>query len=75
MLDREFWLKQGPITRNRYRDHIFTKAKDVKGNSFKGYSKLYKEKKQVEEVKIKDLLKVLSLHLLFLQGIYKEIIL
>ena len=45
MLDRKFWLKQGPNTRDRYRDHIFTKAKDVKGNNFKGYTKAYEQKK------------------------------
>ena len=38
MLDSKFWYRVGPNVRNRYRTHIFDKAKDVYGKSFKGYS-------------------------------------
>ena len=38
MLDLTFFLKVGPKVVERYRDHIFNKAKDVFGKPFKGYS-------------------------------------
>ena len=40
MLDSKFWYRVGPNVRNRYRTHIFDKAKDVYGKSFKGYSNI-----------------------------------
>ncbi len=38
MLDKTFFTRVGPNTRDRYRRHIFDDAKDVKGKKFKGYS-------------------------------------
>ena len=38
MLDLTFFLKVGPKVVERYRNHIFNKAKDVFGKPFKGYS-------------------------------------
>ena len=38
MLDKQFFITHGPIIRDRYRKHIFDKAKDVYGKPFKGYS-------------------------------------
>ena len=38
MLDRKFFTKVGANARDRYREHIFGKAKDVYGKKFKGYS-------------------------------------
>ena len=46
MLDKTFFTRVGPNTRDRYREHIFTKAKDVKGKSFSSnYSEPYKTNK------------------------------
>ena len=39
MLDAAFFLRVGPIVRDRYRKHIFKDAKDVFGNNFKPYKK------------------------------------
>ena len=38
MLDNKFFERVGPVARDLYRKHIFTKAKDVFGKTFKGYS-------------------------------------
>ena len=38
MLDAKFFFRVGPKVRDRYREHIFIKAKDVYGKPFKGYS-------------------------------------
>ena len=38
MLDAAFFRIVGPKVRERYRNHIFDDAKDVKGRKFKGYS-------------------------------------
>ena len=51
MLDAKFFLKVGPNVRDRYRDHIFKKAKDVFGKSFKGYSKEYGIAKRANKFK------------------------
>ena len=52
MLDREFFQKEGANTRDRYRDHIFRKAKDIKGSTFKPYkSKEYAQRKQAGKFK------------------------
>ena len=49
MLDKTFFLRVGPNVRNRYREHIFVKAKDVFGKPFKAYSKLYGERKRANK--------------------------
>ena len=38
MLDLEFFLDEGPEIVAMYKTHIFTKAKDVYGKTFRGYS-------------------------------------
>ena len=37
MLDAQFFIKIGANVRDRYREHIFRKAKDINGNSFSKY--------------------------------------
>ena len=55
MLDKKFFLKEGPNTRDRYRDHIFREAKDIKGNKFKTYkSKTYQDRKSAGKFKRQD---------------------
>ena len=55
MLDREFFQKEGANTRDRYRDHIFRKAKDIKGNNFRAYkSKTYEQRKAAGKFKRQD---------------------
>ena len=51
MLDATFFRRVGPNVRDRYRDHIFKKAKDVYGKPFKKYSKKYGEKKRANTFK------------------------
>jgi hypothetical protein len=51
MLDKKFWDKEGPIIRDKYRKHIFAKARDVNSRSFKGYSKEYGERKRANKFK------------------------
>ena len=51
MLDTKFWLRVGPNVRDRYREHIFGKAKDVFGRKFKGYSKEYGSMKRANKFK------------------------
>ena len=57
MLDREFFQKEGANTRDRYRDQIFRKAKDIKGSTFKPYKKnkkgisVYAQRKQAGKFK------------------------
>ena len=47
MLDKKFFLKEGPNVRDRYRDHIFRKARDVYDKPFsKNYNTKYLEKKR-----------------------------
>ena len=47
MLDTKFFIKVGPNIRDRYREHIFKKAKDINGKSFsKIYSKGYAKRKK-----------------------------
>ena len=46
MLDKKFFLKEGPNVRDRYRKHIFTNARDVYDKSFSSnYKGDYKERK------------------------------
>ena len=45
MLDREFFTKLGANVRDKYRKHIFAKARDVYSKSFKGYTQDYKKYK------------------------------
>ena len=46
MLDKTFFIKIGPNIRDRYRDHIFRNAKDIKGQKFSStYSAKYLSKK------------------------------
>ena len=51
MLDAKFFLKVGPIVRDRYRKHIFTDAKDIYDKPFKGYSKEYGTAKRANTFK------------------------
>ena len=51
MLDRKFWNKEGPIVRDKYRKHIFAKAKDVNSRSFKGYTTEYGTRKRATKLK------------------------
>ena len=47
MLDAQFFIDVGANVRDRYREHIFTKAKDINGKSFsKIYSKAYIKRKK-----------------------------
>ena len=46
MLDAKFFRRVGPNVRDRYREHIFKKAKDVFGKPFKGYTREYGERKR-----------------------------
>ena len=47
MLDAKFFIRIGANVRDRYRKHIFTKAKDINDNSFsKQYSKGYEKRKR-----------------------------
>ena len=45
MLDREFFTKLGANVRDKYRKHIFAKARDVYSKAFKGYTQDYKKYK------------------------------
>ena len=51
MLDATFFRRVGPNARDRYREHIFGKAKDVYGKPFKGYSKEYGTAKRANKFK------------------------
>ena len=51
MLDKQFFLKVAPNVRDRYKEHIFGKGKDVFGRKFKGYSKEYGEAKRGNKFK------------------------
>ena len=51
MLDKKFWIKEGPIVRDKYRKHIFAKARDVNSKSFKGYTSKYGKRKRANEFK------------------------
>ena len=52
MLDATFFRRVGPNVRDRYREHIFGKAKDVYDKPFKDYtSKLYAERKRANKFK------------------------
>ena len=47
----KFFLDLGADVRDKYREHIFTKAKDVYGKSFKSYSKEYGARKRAGSFK------------------------
>ena len=51
MLDRKFWDKEGPNIRDKYRKHIFAKARDVNSRSFKGYTAEYGKRKRANKFK------------------------
>ena len=51
MLDHQYFKKVGTKVRDKYRTHIFTKAKDVYGSKFKGYKEPYKTLKQSGKLK------------------------
>ena len=51
MLDKTFFLRVGPNVRDRYREHIFVKAKDVFGKPFKAYTSKYGERKRANKFK------------------------
>ena len=52
MLDKKFFDSIDSEVVEKYRRHIFVGAKDVKGRKFKGYSKLYGEKKRAKAFKV-----------------------
>ena len=59
MLDKKFFLRLGPKVRNRYKTHIFTKARDVFDKKFPGYNKTpgsikYGERKRARKFKRQD---------------------
>ena len=45
MLDKKFFDRVGLRVRDKYRKHIFAKARDVYGKAFKGYTDPYKKMK------------------------------
>ena len=51
MLDKTFFLRVGPNTRDRYREHIFKKALDVFGRPFKEYTSEYGQRKRANKFK------------------------
>ena len=57
MLDKQFFTTHGPIIRDRYRKHIFGKAKDVYDKPFKDYKKnkkgisIYGQRKRANKFK------------------------
>ena len=51
MLDRKFFDRVGLNVRDKYRKHIFAKARDVYGKAFKGYTKEYGEAKRANKFK------------------------
>ena len=51
MLSSKFFKRIGLNTRDKYRKHIFAKARDVYGKTFKGYSNEYGRKKRAGELK------------------------
>ena len=51
MLDKKFFIKVGANTRDKYRKHIFAKARDVYGKAFKGYTSEYGKKKRANKFK------------------------
>ena len=51
MLDKKFWNKEGPIIVEKYRKHIFMKARDVNSRSFKGYTSEYGNRKKANKFK------------------------
>ena len=51
MLDKKFFIKVGANTRDKYRKHIFAKARDVYWKAFKGYTSEYGKKKRANKFK------------------------
>ena len=51
MLDRKFFDRVGLRVRDKYRKHIFAKARDVYGKAFKGYSREYGAAKKANKFK------------------------
>ena len=59
MLDKKFFIRVGANVRERYKKHIFTKAKDVYDKQFPGYNKTpgsikYGERKRARKFKRQD---------------------
>ena len=46
MFSTKFFTKLGANVRDKYRKHIFAKARDVYGKSFKGYTSSYGARKR-----------------------------
>lgn len=46
MLDKKFWYNIGPEVVAKFKKHTFMKARDINGDSFKGYSQEYGEAKR-----------------------------
>ena len=51
MLDGRFFRKVAPNVRDRYREHIFGKGKDVFGKGFKNYTTKYGQRKRANKFK------------------------
>jgi hypothetical protein len=52
MLDAQFFIDVGANVRDRYRNHIFRKAKDINDESFKPYtSETYEQRKKAGKFK------------------------
>ena len=50
-INANFFRRLGANVRDRYREHIFGKAKDVHGKPFKSYSSKYGERKRANKFK------------------------
>ena len=51
MLDKKFYTKLGANVRDKYRKHIFAKARDVYSRAFKGYTTEYGQRKKANKFK------------------------
>ena len=55
MFSAKFFRKLATNVRDKYRKHIFGKARDVHGRSFKGYSTQYAKRKRAGKIFRQDL--------------------
>ena len=54
MFSVNFFIELGADVRDKYREHIFEKGKDVNNKKFKPYSKEYGERKRANTFKLQD---------------------
>ena len=54
MFSVNFFIELGADVRDKYREHIFEKGKDVNNKKFKPYSKEYGERKRPNTFKLQD---------------------